>query len=142
MEISNTQHGRNFQLWSAKLKNGMDTPIESLEKKDIRELLFKHPEPRINYQAINFPDETTHNKQTWKHLYFVSRFLHPMESDLMWRILHNGLNVGHKFQFMIDCNQKCSIGCNDTETIHHLFWSCPLSKAFGISSSQCGENCG
>lgn len=119
-------------IWSTTLKNGTVVPIASLEKKDTRGLLYNFPEPPTNYKAINYPEGTTHDEHTWKHLHFTSQFLLPMESDLMWRILHNGLNVGHKFQFMIDSNPLCSIGCNSTETIHHLFWTCPLSKAIWI----------
>ena len=51
-----------------------------------------------------------------------------MESDLLWRILRNGLNSGHKLQYLIDINPRCPFGCRDMEKIQHLFWACPFAK--------------
>lgn len=115
-------------VWKVKLPGGEVKILHNIEKQHFRSLLFIPEIPQTNYQAIGYPPEMVHTDNTWALQTKSSRYLLPMENDLIWRILHNGLNVGHKLQYAWDINPKCSIGCSSIETTQHLFWNCPLAQ--------------
>ena len=86
--------------WSFQTKEGTLLPLAKLNKHDIRLIVFTPNIPILNYQRIGYILGFQHDQHTWIHFKRVSKFLLPMESDLIWRILHNGLNVGYKFQYL------------------------------------------
>ena len=63
---------------------------------------------------------------TWSFELKFDQVLLPVFADFKFRLQHNALTFGYKFQWHTERNTFCPFGCSSLENAHHLFWTCPF----------------
>jgi hypothetical protein len=89
--------------------------------------------------AIRRWDDSSYKPSSWKNVWKIlhSPYIPNMARDLLWRLLHRRLWVGHlTYKCNITTSDRCYLCQTDEETIEHLFAECPISSQFWDYISQ------
>jgi len=64
----------------------------------------------------------------WKRDLKLNKHLLPVYADFLFRLQHNALHLGYRFQHLQDAKTTCHFDCDHLETPQHLFWLCPFAS--------------
>ncbi|KAF1327220.1 hypothetical protein FI667_g7750, partial [Globisporangium splendens] len=69
-----------------------------------------------------------YRRQTWKEDHRRNRHILPVYADFLYRLKHNALHFGYRFQHVPGAHTKCPHGCDQLETAPHLLWECAFAS--------------
>jgi hypothetical protein len=92
----------------------------------IKQMILRHPRPELKLHRLG--ERMDYFASTWMMDYKRSRHVLPVYTDFLFRLKHNALHLGYRFQHIPDAITKCLFGCDTLETPQHLFWDCSFAR--------------
>ncbi|EGZ04866.1 hypothetical protein PHYSODRAFT_461533, partial [Phytophthora sojae] len=96
--------------------------LEELTVARIRTGLLKCEVPALPLDRLGV--EGSPPDAMWSRDLKLGKHLLPVYADLLYRLQHNALFLGYRFQHRTDSQTQCHHGCGALETAPHLFWFC------------------
>jgi hypothetical protein len=103
-----------------------DHPLEDLTVAKIRNVLKSPRPPALPLQRLGVSEDP--EPDFWKRDIKLNKHLLPVYADFLYRLQHNALYLGYRFQHIQDAKTTCHFDCEHLETAQHLFWLCPFAS--------------
>ncbi|GAB9476026.1 Pollike protein [Globisporangium polare] len=100
--------------------------LEDLTVAKIRNALKTPKPPPLPLQRLGVVEPP--EPDFWKRDMKLNKNLLPVYGDFLFRLQHNALHLGYRFQHVEDAKTTCHFDCDHLETAQHLFWLCPFAK--------------
>lgn len=100
--------------------------LQDLTVANIRNSLKSPKPPTLPLQRLGVSLEP--QEGFWKRDMKLNRHLLPVYADFLYRLQHNALHLGYRFQHLQDAKTTCHFDCESLETPRHLFWSCSFAS--------------
>ncbi|KAF1327265.1 Pollike protein, partial [Globisporangium splendens] len=122
-------HGpRPSQAFASAFHNWVigEHPLEDLTVAKIRNVLKCPKPPALPLQRLGVSEAPGYD--FWKRDLKLNKHLLPVYADFLYRLQHNALHLGYRFQHLQDAKTTCHFDCEDLDTPQHLFWLCPFAS--------------
>ncbi len=100
--------------------------LDNLSVRQIRQIIFIYKKSQLPLEQLQLHVHPT--RQEWQRDLRHSKHTLPALGDFLYRLQHNALFLGYRFQHLPEAKVHCPFSCNNLETSPHIFWECPFAQ--------------